>query len=85
MAPFVYQGPYERTYPESRDSYAVPLGTVKPGDVLDLPEAPDQYWTPYEGGSNEPGEPPAAPDEAAPAGEPGSDGGDAPQDGTPGE
>ena len=43
-----------RDYPAQRDAYGVPLGTVKPGDVIERDEAPDQYWAPYDG------EPPAS-------------------------
>jgi hypothetical protein len=48
MPDFVYNGPGERFYPESRDSYGVRLGTVQPGDVARFDEAPDQWWRPYE-------------------------------------
>ena len=58
MPVFVYRGT-ERVYPESCDSYGVPLGTVKPGDVLRLDQAPDQFWAPYEDGEPSSGpEPP---------------------------
>jgi len=48
MPDYTYTGP-ERTYPESRDAYQVPVGTVKPGDVLELAETLDQDWREYEG------------------------------------
>ena len=38
-----------RYYPAHRDAYDVPLGDVKPGDVIERDEAPDQFWVPYEG------------------------------------
>jgi hypothetical protein len=57
MPNFVYVGPGgPRTYPESRDAYGVPLGLVKPGDVLELDQAPDQFWAPYEGEASGTGE-----------------------------
>jgi hypothetical protein len=70
---FTYTGLTERVYPETRDSWSVPLGLVKPGDVLELDQAPDQFWTPYEddgtgegagqdGTEGEGGEPPADPE-----------------------
>ena len=67
MPDFVYTGPGgERVYPETKDSYGVPLGMVKPGDVARLDAAPDQFWAPYEGGQGgtegESGEPSAAPE-----------------------
>jgi len=37
-------------YPMLRDSYGVPAGTVTPGDVMRLDEAPDADWVPYEAG-----------------------------------
>ena len=68
MPSFEYTGPGgPRTYPETRDAHGVGLGTVQPGDVREFPEAPDQYWAPYEGGGEaaaggggESVEPPAA-------------------------
>jgi hypothetical protein len=48
MPDYTYTGP-ERTYPESRDAYQVPVGTVKPGDVLELTGPLDQDWREYEG------------------------------------
>jgi hypothetical protein len=64
MPDFVFTAPYPMTYPESRDAYGVNLGTVQPGDVLRLGQAPDQHWAPYEGGGDEgeSGEPPADPE-----------------------
>jgi hypothetical protein len=61
---FTAEIPYD--YPASRDSYGVLLGTVKPGDVLDLPEPPDMWWTPYEDGSEGEATPEPQPD-ASPA------------------
>jgi hypothetical protein len=49
MPDFTFCGPTERTYPESRDAYQVPVGTVKPGDVLELAGPLDQDWREYEG------------------------------------
>lgn len=50
MSDFVYNGPGERFYPESRDSFGVRLGTVQVGDVARFDEPPDQWWRPYDGG-----------------------------------
>ena len=52
MPDYTYTGP-ERTYPESRDAYSVPVGTVNPGDVLELAEALDGDWLGYEDGGKE--------------------------------
>ena len=78
MPNFTFTGLTERVYPESRDAYGVPLGLVKPGDVLELDQAPDQFWTPYEAGQGgtegESGERPADPEtppESAPDVNPG--------------
>jgi hypothetical protein len=65
MPPLRFTAPIPYDYPASRDSYGVPLGTVKPGDVLDLPEPPDRWWTPYEDGSEEEAASPEPPGEAA--------------------
>jgi hypothetical protein len=70
MPDFRYAGPGTRTYPETRDRYGVLVGTVEPGDVLELDEAPDQWWVPYVGGE----------DQSAPAG---ASGGDAPESADP--
>ena len=57
-----------RYYPATRDAYGVPLGDVKPGDVIERDEAPDRYWAPYDG------EPPRSDDpETDEAGETGSE------------
>ena len=68
MPDFVYRGT-ERVYPETRDAFGVNLGTVKPGDILRFDQAPDQWWTPYEGGegNGEPAADPETPPEAAQA------------------
>jgi hypothetical protein len=70
MPDYRFTAPIPYDYPASRDSYGVPLGTVKPGDVLRLDGPPDMWWVPWESGSDD-GEPPqavtdpAAPDEPA--------------------
>ena len=48
MPDFVFRGAIPGMYPMLRDSYDVPAGTVKPGDVMALDEAPDADWVPYE-------------------------------------
>jgi hypothetical protein len=48
MPPFRHTRETEWDYPATRDSRGVLLGTVRPGDVLDLPEAPDRFWLPCE-------------------------------------
>jgi hypothetical protein len=52
MPDFEYIGHSPGMYPMLRDSYNVPAGTVKPGDVLRFEEAPDADWVPYEAGGN---------------------------------
>lgn len=76
MPDFTYTGGTERVYPETRDSYGVNLGLVKPGDVFRLDAAPDQFWAPYEDGetgSEDEGPPadPETPPEPAPDVNPG--------------
>ena len=46
MPEYVLTGFMERYYPASRDAKGQPLGTVSPGDVRDLDEPPDMWWTP---------------------------------------
>ena len=53
MPAFVLTGFMERYYPASRDAHGVPLGTVSPGDVRDLDEPPDMWWTSAEPVSDE--------------------------------
>ena len=48
MPDFEYRGASPGMYPTLRDAYDVPAGTVKPGDVMALDEAPDPDWVPYE-------------------------------------
>ena len=63
MPDFVFRGASPGMYPMLRDSYDVPAGTVKPGDVMALDEAPDADWVPYEppgdtsSSDGEPGQP----------------------------
>jgi hypothetical protein len=77
VAPFTHSREVPHDYPATRDSYGVLLGLVQPGDVLDLPEAPDLYWQPYEGEGVSPApEPPVSPETApqtSEAGETGSE------------
>jgi hypothetical protein len=44
MAEYVYADLVPRTYPEGRDAQDRPVGTVEPGDIRDLEEAPDYFW-----------------------------------------
>ena len=66
MPSFTYCGASSGMYPMARDAYDVPLGTVKPGDVIERDEAPDADWRPYEperdGGSEPEGETQDQPD-----------------------
>jgi hypothetical protein len=45
MPSYRYDGPDERHYPFLPDGDGFASVWVKPGDVLDLPEAPDGWWT----------------------------------------
>jgi hypothetical protein len=48
MPDFVYAGPVAMTYPEIKDVYGVPLGTMQPGDAAELDKVPDQNWREYD-------------------------------------
>ena len=61
MPSFTYCGASSGMYPMLRDAYDVPVGTVKPGDVLEFDQAPDADWQPYESGSEPAPEPAAEP------------------------
>ena len=52
MPDYRFTAPIPYDYPASRDVYGVPLGTVKPGDVLRLEEPPGMWWVLYEPGSD---------------------------------
>ena len=52
MPDFVYTGS-PGMYPMLRDARDIPVGTVAPGDVRDLDEAPDTAWVPLDPGVQE--------------------------------
>ena len=52
MPDFEYRGPSPGMFPMLRDSFGVPAGTVKPGDVMRLDEDPGADWVPYGGGGD---------------------------------
>ncbi len=52
MPDFVYTGS-PGMYPMLRDARDIPVGTVAPGDVRDLDEAPDTAWVPLDPGLQE--------------------------------
>jgi hypothetical protein len=44
MPGYIFTGPYESVYPESRHADGSNVGTVEPGEIRDLNEAPDHLW-----------------------------------------
>jgi len=51
MPDFEFTGLTDRTYAQSKDAHdGSPVGTVKPGAVLELDEPLDADWLPYDDG-----------------------------------
>jgi hypothetical protein len=44
MPGYIFTGSYESVYPESRHSDGSNVGTVEPGEIRDLTQAPDHLW-----------------------------------------
>jgi hypothetical protein len=44
MPGYIFTGPYESVFPESRHSDGSNVGTVEPGEVRDMDAAPDHQW-----------------------------------------
>jgi hypothetical protein len=75
MPEYTFDGPPGTTYPSSKDSAGVAVGTVEPGEIRDLDEPLDHWWRASDGeaaaspeaSASPAATPPALPQAAPPA------------------